>query len=261
MSYLSSRAVVLETCLQSESSFFIVCLRNFRSTPTGQECFWGLRTISDLPFCVEMFSSKRHLETKTPVDGVGRLEFLQQLVTEFQTSNDNGGKNQVLANLANFAYDPINYEHLRKLNVVDLFLDTLTEPDEKQVEFGLGGLCNVALERGIKDYIISSGGVKLIIDVLSRTEEEILVSAITTLMFLMTPQSKAEITAPSVVQCMQRFSQATNKRLSNLANVFLQDYCSDHQRLQAQTEDGSSLQVFGIPLPDQLPSSGVSSLV
>ena len=31
-------------------------------------------------------------------------------------------KLQVLANLANFAYDPINYEHLRKLNVVDLFL-------------------------------------------------------------------------------------------------------------------------------------------
>ena len=92
MSYLS-RAVadfVLETCLQSESSFFIVCLRNFRSTTTGQECCWGLHTISDLPFCVEMFSSKRHLETKTPVDGVGRLEFLQQLVTEFQTSNDNG---------------------------------------------------------------------------------------------------------------------------------------------------------------------------
>jgi len=31
-------------------------------------------------------------------------------------------KLQVLANLANFAYDPINYEYLRQLNVVDLFL-------------------------------------------------------------------------------------------------------------------------------------------
>lgn len=31
-------------------------------------------------------------------------------------------KLQILANLTNFAYDPINYEHLRKLNVVDLFL-------------------------------------------------------------------------------------------------------------------------------------------
>lgn len=31
-------------------------------------------------------------------------------------------KSQVLANLANFAYDPINYTHLRKLNVAELFL-------------------------------------------------------------------------------------------------------------------------------------------
>ena len=33
-----------------------------------------------------------------------------------------GAKEEILANLANFAYDPINYDHFRKLNVVDLFL-------------------------------------------------------------------------------------------------------------------------------------------
>jgi hypothetical protein len=27
-----------------------------------------------------------------------------------------------LANLANFAYDPVNYEYMRTLNVIDLFL-------------------------------------------------------------------------------------------------------------------------------------------
>ena len=32
---------------------------------------------------------------------------------------------QILANLANFAYDPINYNHMRKLNVIDLFLGKL----------------------------------------------------------------------------------------------------------------------------------------
>jgi len=31
-------------------------------------------------------------------------------------------KYQVLANLANFAYDPINYDWLFELNVVDLFI-------------------------------------------------------------------------------------------------------------------------------------------
>ena len=33
-----------------------------------------------------------------------------------------GAKEEILANLANFAYDPINYDHFRKLNVVDLFM-------------------------------------------------------------------------------------------------------------------------------------------
>ena len=31
-------------------------------------------------------------------------------------------REQVLGNLANFAYDPINYEYMRQLNVIDLFL-------------------------------------------------------------------------------------------------------------------------------------------
>jgi hypothetical protein len=30
----------------------------------------------------------------------------------------------------------------KQLNVVELFLDCITEPNEKLVEFGLGGICN-----------------------------------------------------------------------------------------------------------------------
>lgn len=44
----------------------------------------------------------------------------------------------MLANLANFAYDPKNMEHLRELQVADLFLDMLTEENENVVEFGMG---------------------------------------------------------------------------------------------------------------------------
>lgn len=47
-------------------------------------------------------------------------------------------KQQVLANLANFAYDPKNSEHLLQLQVPDLFLDMLTEDNEDFVEFGMG---------------------------------------------------------------------------------------------------------------------------
>lgn len=47
-------------------------------------------------------------------------------------------KEQVLANLANFAYDPGNVDFLKELQVTDLFLDMLTEENENFVEFGMG---------------------------------------------------------------------------------------------------------------------------
>lgn len=47
-------------------------------------------------------------------------------------------KEQVLANLANFAYDPSNYPYLRQLQVLDLFLDSLSEENETLVEFAIG---------------------------------------------------------------------------------------------------------------------------
>uniref|UniRef100_A0A8C6YTF6 Armadillo repeat-containing protein 7 n=1 Tax=Nothoprocta perdicaria TaxID=30464 RepID=A0A8C6YTF6_NOTPE len=69
---------------------------------------------------------------------LGRLEYLQALVTEFQVTDSADAKEQVLANLANFAYDPQNYEHLRRLQVLDLFLDALGEDSEALVEFAMG---------------------------------------------------------------------------------------------------------------------------
>lgn len=47
-------------------------------------------------------------------------------------------KEQVLANLANFAYDPSNYQYLRQLQVLDLFLDSLSEENETLVKFAIG---------------------------------------------------------------------------------------------------------------------------
>ena len=69
-----------------------------------------------------MFSSKEYLEKKTGKWGVGRFKYLQALVTEFQDTSKHEYKLQVLANLANFAYDPINYEYFRQLNILDLFI-------------------------------------------------------------------------------------------------------------------------------------------
>ncbi|CAG8490157.1 2281_t:CDS:2 [Scutellospora calospora] len=182
-----------------------------------------------------MFSTHRQLERRTGKSGTPRkvkkvqtvwnirLEYLQQLVNEYQDTKDQEAKYQVLANLVNFSYDPINYNWLWQLNVVDLFLDTLTESDEKLKEFGLGGLCNLCLEKRNKEHIINNDGIPLIIQCLYDKNEEIILSAITTLMFLDSKENE-DILSESVKKRLEHLSQFENKRLNNLVTIFLQDY-------------------------------------
>lgn len=55
------------------------------------------------------------------------------------------GKEQVLANLANFAYDPVNYDYLWQLRVLDVFFSALKDQNKKLVTFGISGICNICL--------------------------------------------------------------------------------------------------------------------
>lgn len=186
-----------------------------------------------------MFTSQEYIDKKTGPHGIGRLNYLQSLVTEFQDTTEEEAKEQILANLANFAYDPINYGHFKKLNIVDLFLDSLEENNENLIEFAIGGICNCCLDNTFKQHIIDNGGIPLVIKCLSRPVENSVMSAMTALIFLITPSSKPDITAVPVVECMLRFSKSSNKQLANLASVFLADHCSDEkikQAKQIQTE-------------------------
>ncbi|KAF8781736.1 armadillo repeat-containing protein 7-like [Argiope bruennichi] len=158
-----------------------------------------------------------------------RFLYLRELVTEFQDTSSVDAKEQVLANLGNFAYDPDNYIHMKELNIVDLFLDNLEDENKNLVEFAIGGICNLCLDKNLKQLIYKRGGVQKVINCLSSEREEIVLSAITTLMFLVYPESKAAITNASVIDCMLRFKESNNRRISNLASVFLQDYCTSDQ--------------------------------
>ncbi len=101
-------------------------------------------------------------------------------------------KKQVLANLANFAYDPINYECFRKLNVLDLFLDVLAEEkDECMIEFAMGGICNCCLDRMNQEFLIQNGAIAIISQHLSSSQEETVLSALATLVFMITSQNKS----------------------------------------------------------------------
>ncbi|KAK2884462.1 armadillo repeat-containing protein 7 [Channa argus] len=182
-------------------------------------------------------------------EGSDRFEYLQTLVTEFQDTDSEEAKEQVLANLANFAYDPNNMEYLRELQVTDLFLDMLTEENENLVEFGMGGVCNLSMDPQCRDIILQNSGISLVTNCLSSQREETVLSAITTLMNLITPSSHSEITDPAILQCMMRFSLSESPRLHNLAAVFLQDCCTEEQVAQAEQQMQGQQTAVGIPLP------------
>lgn len=190
------------------------------------------------------------MSRKGSAEGSDRFEYLQTLVTEFQDTDSEEAKEQVLANLANFAYDPKNYEYLRDLQVTDLFLDMLTEKNESFVEFGMGGLCNLSMAPEFRDFILQNDGINLITNCFSSRNEETVLSGITTLMNLSTADSRSEVTQPGVLHCMLRFSLSESPRLRNLASVFLQDCCSEEQVQQAEQQmKGQQQTALGIPLP------------
>ncbi|XP_034239026.1 uncharacterized protein LOC117643948 [Thrips palmi] len=188
-----------------------------------------------------MFSTAERLKERTGKKGLPRFEYLQELVTEFQDTTSTEAKQQVLANLANFAYDPINYDFLRNLKVIDLFLDQLAESDSILQQYAICGLCNLCLDPQNKEYIIHNGGVQAIAICLSSANEQTVLSAITTLMFLIAPESKDLITAVEIVECMVRLSRSANPRLRNLATVFLEDHCTPAQvtAIRKQVETAS----------------------
>lgn len=195
-----------------------------------------------------MFSTREYLAKKTGPNGVGRASYLQSLVSEYQDTDSDEAKQQVLANLANFAYDPINFKIIRQLNIIDLFLDCLT-PEEgssssaELTEFALAGLCNCAPDPANRDCILREGGARLIMSCLSNDRIETVINAMTALYYIAPPGARGphgrgkfvppahpkgvEFPSLLVIDAMLRFAQSRNPRISNLAKVYLSDCCSE----------------------------------
>ncbi|XP_050548941.1 armadillo repeat-containing protein 7-like isoform X2 [Daktulosphaira vitifoliae] len=175
-----------------------------------------------------MFHKPEQLIKRTPVDGVNRPEFLKLLVQEFRKTQSIEAKKQTLANLANFAYDPINYNYIRSERVIDLFLEQLNSSEKDLVRFAAAGLCNLANDSTNKDYIIGNGGIQSLERCLRLDEENIVLSVITTFMYLYTAEIKTDIVNPSIVGCIMHYAQSENPRLKNVAKIFLDDFCSEN---------------------------------
>ncbi|GJP35851.1 hypothetical protein CLOM_g20398 [Closterium sp. NIES-68] len=173
-----------------------------------------------------MFSTAARLKERQGRSGTSRLEYLQALVTEFQTTQDEEAKEQIVANLANFAYDPINYDYMRKLNVFELFLDCLTEENAKLIDFGMGGLCNAAADPVNAAGIATADNIPLIVDCLSSPVESTILSALACLYYICTPRTRSLILTPNLLESINCFAadSCPTPCLRNLALCFMRQH-------------------------------------
>ncbi|KAI6670662.1 hypothetical protein NL676_005547 [Syzygium grande] len=178
-----------------------------------------------------MFTNDRRQEERTGRYGTPRLQYLQDLVSQFQNATTEEMKEKVAANLANFAYDPYNYTFLRQLNVLELFLDCMTEPNEKLVEFGIGGICNSCAEPANAAIITQSGGIPVVIQCLSSPVRNTVMYALGSLYYLCNASNKEEILKPEVIDLIKRYAAAGDVSInfSNLANAFLEKHVSGNK--------------------------------
>ncbi|KAG6580248.1 Armadillo repeat-containing protein 7 [Phytophthora cinnamomi] len=218
-----------------------------------------------------MLSSRERLQERQGQHAAPRHEYLQQLVDEFQRSPDRLRKEEVVANLANFAYDPINYASLARLCIMDLFLDILDADQEDNgsasnnanedeakhqgpattaptraarksqlVEFALGGICNCIPDPVLQQQFIDGEGVDIISPYIlslhdtqqpTASELNVAVSALTSAYFLLDSRAFADITSQRFMVKMQSLQQHSIVQIANTAAAFL----SRFQELLATT--------------------------
>ncbi|XP_017141220.1 uncharacterized protein LOC108155102 isoform X2 [Drosophila miranda] len=94
-----------------------------------------------------MFSSHRHLKRRTPDQGIDRREYIGHLVDEYYTTTNVEALEQVTANLANFAYDPINWPHLHEAEAFDVFIASLKVQNQNLQVHGIAAICNICLDK------------------------------------------------------------------------------------------------------------------
>lgn len=188
-----------------------------------------------------MFSTPSTLARRTGKFDTNRPNYLKQLVEEYQSETTTEDKKlQVLANLANFAYDPINYEYFRRFNILDIFISNLSltstgsiDPDisiDSRISFSLGAICNSCLDTKNKEYFLKNNLLGLVINCLIelKQNDEIILNSIAVLLFLLNDDEsvKKEILKnKNLIDLINEFNKSTDKRISNLAKVFLEDIC------------------------------------
>ncbi|XP_068628849.1 armadillo repeat-containing protein 7 [Battus philenor] len=171
-----------------------------------------------------MFSTRIQLQKRTPENGIDRENYLSLLVDEYLNSSSFDAKCQVLANLANFSYDPVNYGYIRDVGVLDIFLYVLkNESNYKLLHFACAGVCNLCLDPLNTDYILNYGILSLMPRVLRSENDDIITSSLTILIQLNNILNSFQKFNAELIEQVRKLKSNGNKVIVNLATIFVED--------------------------------------
>ncbi|XP_057724871.1 uncharacterized protein LOC130940670 isoform X3 [Arachis stenosperma] len=101
-----------------------------------------------------------------------------------------------------------------QLKVLELFLDCMTEPNEKLVEFGVGGSCNCCADQANVAIVSKFGGIPLIIQCLLSPVRNTVNYALGALYYVCNEFNKEEILKPKVVDTIKSYiRRSSNPKL------------------------------------------------
>ncbi|XP_034841454.1 armadillo repeat-containing protein 7 [Maniola hyperantus] len=171
-----------------------------------------------------MFSSKVQLQKRTPENGTDRESYLTLLVDEYINKESNESKCQVLANLANFAYDPINYGFIRDVGGLDIFIHVLkNENNGTLLHFAASGISNLCIDPENVEYVLKHADLKIIRTLLKSSHSETVAEAITIFIYLYHSHAKSAVESLNIIPDIQSLTNSEIKVISNLANIFIDD--------------------------------------
>ncbi|XP_036329226.1 armadillo repeat-containing protein 7 isoform X1 [Rhagoletis pomonella] len=186
-----------------------------------------------ITFLIEMFSGHAHLKRRTPEGGIPRPDYIEYLVEEYHTSTNVEAKEQVTANLANFAYDPINWEYLKEAGALEVFEECTKSPNERLQLHALAGYCNICLDPAAFNFLTKpevNSQVKLLLQTSEATDLHL--NSIALFYQLITAdncsqEEKSRVITPHLLKTITNLRNLSpDPRVKNLAALFCEDFGS-----------------------------------
>ena len=153
-----------------------------------------------------------------------RYLYLRDLLQELHESPQLAARQQVLANIANFAYDPRNSAHLLRLNAPRLVLARLSDPDAALRRFAAAAVCNLCLEPACRRALLSGGLLPALLVALEDACAQTVAAALTTLLLLPVSERsvRQQVDGERLAGRAEQLGRSEDRRLANLATLLLQ---------------------------------------